>query len=69
MKIEKVTQINRFHVEQFAYFMEKLRNSTDGDGSLLDHAMVVYGAGIADGNRHEHHDLPTRAGRPRQRPV
>ena len=59
VKIEKVTQINRFHVEQFAYFLEKLRTTADGDGSLLDHAMVVYGAGIADGNRHEHHDLPT----------
>ena len=59
VKIEKVTRINRFHVEQLAYFMEKLRGTADGDGSLLDHAMVVYGAGIADGNRHEHHDLPT----------
>ena len=58
-KIEKVTQINRFHVEQFAYFLEKLRGTADSDGSLLDHAMVVYGAGISDGNRHEHHDLPT----------
>ena len=68
VKIEKVTQINRFHVEQFAYFLEKLRGTADGDGSLLEHAMVVYGAGIADGNRHEHHDLPTLHRRPRRRP-
>ena len=57
-KIEKVTQINRFHVAQFAYFLSALGAIQDGDGSLLDHSMVVYGGGISDGNRHEHHDLP-----------
>ena len=57
-KIEKVAQINRFHVEQFAYFLEQATSTEDGDGSLLDHAMVIYGGGISDGNRHEHHDLP-----------
>ena len=58
-KIEKITQINRFHVEQLGYFIDRLRSSPEGDGSVLDHAMVVYGGGISDGNRHEHHDLPT----------
>jgi len=66
-KIEKITQINRFHVEQFTHLLERLSTTNDGDGTLLDHSMVVYGAGISDGNRHHHHDLPTllagRAGR------
>jgi hypothetical protein len=58
-KIAKVAQINRFHVEQFAYLLGKLKSTPDGDGSLLDHIMVTYGSGLADGNRHEHHNLPT----------
>lgn len=58
-KIEKITQINRFHVEQFTHLLERLSTTNDGDGTLLDHSMVVYGAGISDGNRHHHHDLPT----------
>lgn len=56
--VGKVKQINRYHVEQFAYFIQKLRTTPDGDGSLLDHSMIVYGSGLADGNRHTHHDLP-----------
>jgi len=58
-KIEKVTQINRFHVEQFAYFLGKLKATQDGDGTLLDHSMIVYGSGLSDGNRHLHENLPT----------
>jgi len=58
-KIEKVTQINRFHVEQFAYFLGKLKSTPDGDGTLLDHSMIVYGGGLSDGNRHLHENLPT----------
>jgi hypothetical protein len=56
--IERVTQINAFHMELFAYFVEKLKSTPDGDGTLLDHSMVVYGSGIADGDRHTHEDLP-----------
>ena len=56
--VEKVAQINRYHVEQFAYFLGKLKSIQDGDGTLLDHTMVVYGSGLADGNRHTHDDLP-----------
>jgi hypothetical protein len=56
--IEKLSKINRFHMDQFAYFIEKLKSIPDGDGTLLDHVMVVYGSGISDGNRHLHHDLP-----------
>lgn len=56
--LEKVSKINRFHMEQFAYFINKLKTTQDGDGTLLDHVMVVYGSGLSDGNRHAHHDLP-----------
>lgn len=56
--MEKVRQINRYHVEQFRYWIERLSKTPDGDGTLLDSAMVVYGSGLADGNRHTHHDLP-----------
>lgn len=58
-KIDKVARINRFHVEQFGYLLGKLKSTPDGDGSLLDHVMITYGSGLADGNRHEHHNLPT----------
>jgi hypothetical protein len=56
--IEKVTQINCLHAELFAYFLNKLKSTRDGDGSLLDHSMIVYGSGLSDGNRHSHVDLP-----------
>jgi hypothetical protein len=56
--MEKVARINCHHLEQFAWFIGKLQATPDGDGTLLDHSAVVYGSGIADGNRHTHHDLP-----------
>ena len=56
--IEKVTQINCLHAELFAYFLKKLKQTADGNGSLLDHSMIVYGSGLSDGNRHSHEDLP-----------
>ncbi len=57
-KIEKIKRIDVFHSEQLAYFLEKLNATAEGDGSLLDHSMILYGSGNADGNRHSHHDLP-----------
>ena len=57
--IEKVTQINTYHVQQFAKWAQKLKNTPDGDSNLLDSSMIVYGAGLSDGNRHSHEDLPT----------
>lgn len=57
-KIEDITKVNVHHVEQFAYFIDKLASIQDGEGRLLDNTMVVYGSGIGDGNRHTHHDLP-----------
>ncbi len=56
--IEKVTKISTFHATQFAYFLNKLKATKDGDGSLLDHSMIVYGSAIADGNQHSHENLP-----------
>jgi hypothetical protein len=56
--IEKITKINVYHTSLFAYFLERLKATKDGDGSLLDHSVVVYGSAIADGNAHSHHDLP-----------
>jgi hypothetical protein len=56
--IAKVAQINRYHMEQFAGFLKKLDSIPDGEGSLLDHSMIVYGSGISDGNRHSHDHLP-----------
>ena len=57
-KQAKIKKINIYHVEQFAYFLEKLRSLREGDGSVLDHSMLVYGSGISDGDRHNHDDLP-----------
>jgi len=57
-KIAKVLRINCFHIAQFAYLLEKLKSTRDGDGTLLDHSMITYGSGLSDGNRHEHHNLP-----------
>lgn len=57
--MEKISKINTFHVSLFAYFLDRLQNTKDSDGSpLLDHVMIVYGSAICDGNRHTHQDLP-----------
>jgi hypothetical protein len=56
--IEKVTKINCLHVELFGYFVSKLKNTREGDGTLLDRSMVMYGSGLSDGNKHLHEDLP-----------
>jgi hypothetical protein len=57
--MEKVRKIDEYHVQQFAGFIEKMKASKEGDGSLLDNSMIVYGAGLSDGNAHLHEDLPT----------
>jgi hypothetical protein len=56
--MDKIALINQHHMEQFALFLQKMKATPDGDGSLLDHTMIVYGSGISDGNRHNHDDLP-----------
>ena len=57
-KIDKVIQINIYHAKHFAYFLEKLRSTPDGDGSLLDHMVILYGGSLSDGNSHLHDNLP-----------
>jgi hypothetical protein len=56
--IERVTKVNELHMELFAGFIGKMKATPDGDGSLLDHSVVIYGSGLSDGNRHTHEDLP-----------
>jgi len=56
--IEKVTKINCYHVQLFAGFIERLKATPDGDGSLLDHSAIVYGGALSDGNAHSNTDLP-----------
>ena len=58
-KMARLAVIDRHHVAMLAYLLGKLRDAQDGDGSLLDHAMVVYGSSLSDSNAHTHDDLPT----------
>jgi hypothetical protein len=57
--IDKVVKINEYHAQQFAGWVEKLKAAQEGDSTVLDNSMIVYGAGLSDGNRHTHEDLPT----------
>jgi len=56
--VNQVVKINTFHIQNLAYFLEKLRSTPDGDGTLLDHVALLYGSGISDGNVHSHDSLP-----------
>jgi hypothetical protein len=56
--VEKCTRINEFHMGLFAHFIEKMAAARDGDGTLLDHAMILFGASMGDGNLHSPHNLP-----------
>src|SRR5438445_4123067 len=57
-KVAKVAKINAYHVKLFAYLLDRLRSTPDGDGSLLDHMTMMYGAGIADSNAHSPLNIP-----------
>jgi len=57
--MDKVAKINLYHVQQFASWVNILKNTQEPGGSILDNSMIVYGAGLSDGNAHLHHDLPT----------
>ena len=57
-KIAKIEQINIFHAQLFAYFLDKLKSTPTDDGSLLDYSMILYGSGISEGNVHSFVDLP-----------
>ena len=53
-----MAKINAYHVRLFAYLLKKLRSTPDGDGSLLDHMTMIYGAGMADSNAHSPYNIP-----------
>jgi hypothetical protein len=57
-KIARMAKINAFHVSLFAYFLEKLKSTPDGNGSLLDHGLFLYGSGMGNPNVHDHVNLP-----------
>ena len=57
-KKQAIAKINRYHMENFAYFLNKLKGIKEGEGTLLDNCSIVYGSGISDGNRHNHNELP-----------
>lgn len=57
-KMEKIARIDRYLVERFGYFLEKLKSTKEGDSNLLNNSMILYGSAISDGNRHSHDDLP-----------
>ena len=55
---DRFTVLNRYHVGLLAYFLDKLQKTPDGDGTLFEHSLVLYGSGLGDGNQHDHTDLP-----------
>lgn len=57
-KLAKVAKINRFHVSLFAEFLQKMAATSEGNGSLLDHSLYLYGSGMGDPDAHDHTDLP-----------
>jgi Protein of unknown function (DUF1552) len=57
-KVEKMSKINAFHVSLFAGFLERMKATPDGNGSLLDHSLFLYGSGMGNPNLHDHHNLP-----------
>jgi hypothetical protein len=56
--ITRLTQLNQYHARTFAYLLEKLHKTPDGDGTLLDHSLVLYGSGMSNSNQHDHDPLP-----------
>ena len=57
-KVARMAKINAFHVSLFAYYLERLKGTPDGEGTLLDHTMLLYGSGIGNPNVHDHTNLP-----------
>ena len=57
-KLANLAKVNTYHVQTFAYYLDKLRGTPDGDGTLLDHTLLLYGSGMSDGNLHNHSPLP-----------
>jgi hypothetical protein len=58
-QVAKKIKVDIYHLDLFAQFLDKLRNTPDGDGNLLDHSLFLYGSGMTNGNAHDHENLPT----------
>jgi hypothetical protein len=56
--MDQFAQINKYHVQMFESFVTRLATTSDGDGSLLDHSMLLYGSSMSNGNQHDHGPLP-----------
>ncbi len=56
--MKQAGEVNVFHAQLLAYFLDRMRSTPDGDGSLLDHSMIVYGAGLGDGDIHSQLNMP-----------
>jgi hypothetical protein len=58
VKVLKLSKINQFHVSLFSDFLQRMRDTPDGDGSLLDHTVIMYGSGMGNSSLHDHENLP-----------
>ena len=56
--MKNYSKLNAYHIDTFAYFIQKLKETPDGDGTLLDHTAVLYGSGFSDGNVHNNYNVP-----------
>ena len=66
-KLARLVKLNTYHMQLFAKFLEKLASTPDGDGSLLDHSLILYGSGMSDSDIHSPIDLPLVVARRRRR--
>ena len=57
-KLANLAKVNTYHVQTFAYYLDQLRATQDGDGTLLDHTLLLYGSGMSDGNTHNNYSVP-----------
>jgi hypothetical protein len=57
-RIADYAKINRYHVQMLAYFLDRLKSTPDGDGTLLDHSVILYGTNMGNSNQHQHYDVP-----------
>jgi ribosomal protein S10 len=57
-RIDELARINQYHIKMLAHFVEKLAKTPDGDGTLLDHSLILYGSNMGNPNQHLHHDVP-----------
>ena len=67
--IDKLAQLNQYHAKTFAYLVKKLQDAPDGDGTLLDHSLLMYGSGMSNSNQHDHRPAAHRPGGRRARQV